>query len=51
MRNKQTDENFPVCAPCLSWLMSLAIYLPGAYVFLRLGILFGVPYVMFLYVD
>jgi hypothetical protein len=47
MQNKQTYENFPVWIPLLSCALSLSIYVVGAYIFSRLGILFAVLYLIF----
>ena len=47
MKNKHPYENFPIWVPSLSCLLSLSIYLLGAYIFLQLGTLFSILYLLF----
>lgn len=47
MKNEETYENFPLWIPLLSTVLSLSIYITGFYIFLQLGILFAVLYVLY----
>jgi len=47
MQNQRSYENFPIWIPSVSCALSLAIYVLGTYIFLQLGLVFAVLYVLF----
>lgn len=47
MQNNKAYENFPLWIPLLSCVLSIAIYMLGAFIFYQLAILFTVLYLLF----
>lgn len=47
MQSEKSFENFPIWMPCVACALSLSIYITGAYILLRSGILFCVLYLLY----